>query len=96
MQDRDEDYDTSSDYDRQSERLMENIAQIKEQYERVKNPPPSVDERYISLKYKLRESYVDSLYERLNKYFKNNDGVKDYNLFDVGEDGLVSQLFEKP
>ena len=32
---------------------------------------------------------MDSLYERLNKYFKNNDGIKDYNLFGVGEDGLV-------
>ena len=53
------------------------------------SPPPNEHIKYRDLTIKLRESYVDSLYEKLSKYLKYKVNHKDYNLFNLDDNGLI-------
>ena len=84
MQDLEEDYDTSNDYDRVSEELIANMEQSKKNF-RITNLDESTTfyktKEYNELKLELRDSFVNSLYEKLSKYLKDEFNSKDYNLF---------------
>ena len=82
MQDRD-DFDEPNDYDRESEGLIANMEQNKKKFTiRNLNETRFVyTEKYNELKLKLRDSFVNSLYEKLNKYLKDEVNSKYYDLF---------------
>ena len=85
----DDDIDNANEYDQQSYSLLQNIAQMEDQYRQGNSPPPNEHIKYRDLRIKLRESYVDSLYEKLSKYLKYKVNHKDYNLFNLDDNGLI-------
>ena len=87
--DDDDDIDNPNDYDQQSYSLIQNIAQMEEQYKHVNKPPPNELIKYRDLRIKQRESYVDSLSEKLSKYLKYKVNHKDYNLFNLDDNDLI-------
>ena len=83
----DDDIDNPNEYDQQSYSLLQNIAQMEDQYRQGNNPPPNEKIKYRDLIIKLRD--VDSLYEKLSKYLKYKVNHKDYNLFNLDDNGLI-------
>ena len=88
MQDRSEDYDEPNDYDRRSEELITNMERSKKNFIATNMSEITFNktEEYSELKLEIRNSFVNSLYEKLSKYLKYEANYKDYNLFSFDDD----------